>query len=127
MRYSWKKNQKDKLTSKAIGNQAEAQAKDFLIKQGLDIIKTNFFCKGGEIDIIARDNDYLVFIEVKYRKQNQYGNPLEMVTAIKQKKLIHAAQHYLLKLNNTPNCRFDVISIEPDKEEVWIKNAFFIN
>lgn len=111
----------------SIGQQKEQQAKLWLQRKHIQIIADNFRCKGGEIDLIGLSNDELIFFEVKYRKQNNYGHPAEFVTASKQQKLIHAAQTYLLKHPQYQNhaMRFDVITFEgEDTEPNWIENAF---
>lgn len=113
---------------KNIGNKAENIAKSFLESKGYIIITSNFFTKLGEIDIIASDNDYLVFVEVKYRKSLKNGLPREAVNYKKQLHIIKTAQYYLMKNNiyNT-NCRFDVVEIfgNLEKPEInLIQNAF---
>ncbi len=112
-------------TSKSIGDIGEERARDFLQKNGIKIIKSNFKCKVGEIDIIAEDNSSLIFIEVKYRKSDKFGAPSEMVTYHKQKKIILTAQLYLQKHPKLANkaCRFDVISIHQN-DISWIQDAF---
>lgn len=115
--------------SNAIGQQAEAFAKAYLLKQGLGFIQANFHCKLGEIDLIMSDQDSLVFIEVKARKNHHFGSGLDAVNNRKQQKLIKASQFYLQqrRLLEHP-CRFDVISINSDSGQMsieqWLKNAF---
>ncbi|QCU90654.1 YraN family protein [Thiomicrorhabdus sediminis] len=117
-----------------IGQQKEAQAKQWLSQQGLKIIAENYHCKGGEIDLIAIESngsfeDTLVFIEVKYRKQNDFGHPSEFVNANKQRHLIHCAQCYLQQHPQYGHyaMRFDVIGYLADAEQPeWIQNAFGI-
>lgn len=84
----------------------------------------NFRCRSGEIDIIARDGEYLVFCEVKFRTNSRKGGPLEAVTLAKQKKISKCAAYYMMKkgMFDVP-CRFDVIGIS-DREIQLIKNAF---
>ena len=114
-----------------IGALAESEACDFLEKHGLTLIEKNFFVlnaqgkKIGEIDIIMRDKEFLVFIEVKKRGRKDYGDALEMISKQKQSRLIRTAIHYLLRNYSYDKeyCRFDVIGISKDKIE-WIKNAF---
>ena len=92
---------------------------------GNKILERNFRCKIGEIDIIALHKGYLVFIEVKYRKDSAAGHPLEAVDYQKQNKIRYTAQYYMYKNRipeNTP-CRFDVVSILGD-EITLIKDAF---
>lgn len=112
-----------------FGLQAEQEARVFLEQQGLRFESANYFCKSGEIDLIMQDNDYLVFVEVRYRKLSGYGDGVESVTKSKQRKVIRAAKHYLLKHNlyDKVPCRFDVVAASPNDAQriLWIKNAFW--
>ncbi len=114
-------------TTKAIGNAAESRARDYLEQQNLQILEQNYRLRGGEIDIIAKDGKTIVFVEVKYRKNNTFGEPYEAVGQAKQRKLVQTAQHYLLthdkQLKNDYDYRFDVISI-CNFQVTWLKNAF---
>ncbi len=113
--------------SQEIGYAAEDQARRYLIAQGLIWLKSNYRCRLGEIDLIMRDDHYLVFIEVRARHSNQYGGPLASITRNKQQKLIKTAYFYLQAFHgvDTPPCRFDVIAMEGSKSAItWIKNAF---
>ncbi|MFT5421796.1 MAG: putative endonuclease [Candidatus Endobugula sp.] len=125
------------LTAQDIGKKAENAAKEFLQQQGLRIIKENYFCRRGEIDLIMQDTHHLVFIEVKYRRNNHYGSGLEAVTYKKQQKIINTARHYLYKqgLTETNASRFDIVSVYPNTQSDlnsenspfsihWIKHAF---
>lgn len=94
-------------------------------KQGLLIRTRNFRCRSGEIDLIARDGKYLVFIEVKYRHGKGSGAASAAVDRRKQKAVSRAAEFYLVRYGyglDTP-CRFDVIAIDGNHLE-WIRNAF---
>ena len=108
-----------------IGNCYEDMAVAFLQQEGYKIIKRNYYGRHGEIDIIALDGDYLVFLEVKYRFSNHIGSPEEAVTYYKQANIISTAKEYIYK-NGIPEdmpVRFDVVSILDRKIKV-IKNAF---
>jgi putative endonuclease len=115
---------------KAVGDAAEGQALAYLQDQGLTHITSNFQCKLGEIDLIMKTADTLVFVEVKFRSSSRYGQASEMVTASKQKKLINTAAYYLQKTPKFRNfpCRFDVVALKPDSTQEhqinWIPNAF---
>jgi len=100
----------------ALGKQGEDMAADHLLEKGFTIIVRNYRQKTGEIDIIARDNECLVFIEVKTRKSSRFGQPFEAVTTKKQAQISRVALHYMSchKLLDQP-ARFDVISILIDK------------
>lgn len=111
-----------------MGKIGEEQAISYLIEHGYKIKEQNFFCRNGEIDIIAAEEGYLVFIEVKYRTSENTGLPEEAITISKQRKIIKAARCYLYQkglLEETP-CRFDVVTILKDHITI-LKNAFDIN
>lgn len=117
--------------ARTIGFEAEKLAKNHLLAEGLEFIEANYHCRGGEIDLIFKDKNVLLFLEVKLRSNNRFGSAAEMVTLSKQKKIIKAAEHYLLKkhLSDNVQCRFDVIAIDTKNERQatkihWIKNAF---
>ncbi|UCE75297.1 MAG: YraN family protein [Methanomassiliicoccales archaeon] len=95
-----------------LGKEGERVAVQFLKSKQLCIRETNFRCAAGEIDIVAEDDDVIVFVEVKTRRNSNYGLPEEAVHYFKQKKLLQLAMYYLQKeqLQNK-RCRFDVISI----------------
>lgn len=110
-----------------LGYNSEILARKKLVSCGYKIIEKNFSCKLGEIDIIAQDGDTLVFVEVRSRKNCDYGLPQETINYKKQQKLRKLAQYYL-KLKNCVDisCRFDVVAIfyEPEEQVEIIKNAF---
>lgn len=108
------------------GAQAEGIAAAFLARHGLKLIEKNYRCRLGEIDLVLRDGPILVFVEVRLRRNRDYGGAAASITPQKQGKLLRAARHYLQQLGKTPACRFDVVllsaleGVEPE----WIKNAF---
>jgi putative endonuclease len=114
------------LKSKKLGNKGEEIAVDFLKKQGLEIIARNYRNKAGEIDIICREADIFVFIEVKTKMGNQLGTPEEMVGLKKQKKLKQITQMYFMEKEMEPNYRIDVIAVDfsqiPSSIN-WLKSA----
>jgi len=119
--------QTEKDTSTSRGAYAEAEAKRYLQQQGLSFVCANYLCKGGEIDLVMRDEQRLIFVEVRHRKSNRYGSAAESVDNRKQNKLRHAAQHYLQQHPHSGSCRFDVIAITGPvtcNNMDWIKNAF---
>ena len=113
------------MNRRETGTQYEERAAEYLIAQNYQILERNYRIRSGEIDIIARDGTVLVFIEVKYRKNDESGNPLEAVDIRKQKKIIKVARYYLYqkKYGDVP-CRFDVIGICGSHIE-HIKDAFW--
>ncbi len=119
-----------KNTTRATGAITEQFAKHYLMQQGLTFVDENVHCRQGEIDLIMQEGKTLVFVEVKYRKNNQFGGAIAAVSTAKQNKISHCATFYLHKMNlneyNTP-CRFDVIALEGDINQpqvTWLKNAF---
>ena len=112
-------------SSKKIGSRYEQAAADFLQDRGYKILERNFRCPAGEIDIIAREGEYLCFLEVKFRSEKDRGTPQEAVNGRKQRRISRAALYYMMKngLSDTTPCRFDVVGILPEKTTL-IKNAF---
>lgn len=110
---------------RAVGRSYEADAASYLAKQGLVILEQNYRNRQGEIDLIARDGDYLVFIEVKYRKNDRMGSAAEAVDYRKQEKIRHTAGYYLYmhRYGDDVPCRFDVVAITGTRIS-WIKDAF---
>lgn len=107
------------------GADAERLALNHLQGQGLIWVCSNFRCKGGELDLVMRDGEMLVIVEVRYRKSEQYGGALASITPQKQARIVAATQHYVIihKLNHL-SVRFDVVAVSGDKHLHWIKNAF---
>ena len=89
------------------------------------ILRHNYRCRQGEIDLIAKDGEYLVFIEVKYRSQNRAGYSLDAVNLAKQKKISQVARYFLTAEYHCTEipCRFDVVGIDGDSLH-WVKDAF---
>lgn len=112
-----------KQTSKQIsGAAAEDEALAFLLKQGMLEVERNFRCKGGEIDLIMRERDTIVFVEVRKRSKGDFGGALASITRTKQRRLIIAAQVFLQRYRTPPACRFDVIGYDGEQMS-WLKNA----
>lgn len=122
------------VSTREQGDYTESLACQYLENKGFKLIERNFNCRLGEIDLIMQDNDVLVFVEVRYRRNNNYGSGADSITNNKQSKLIKAASVYLqkhTKLNKYP-ARFDVVSITGSVETSnlnkinfdWIENAF---
>ena len=106
------------------GTEAELDAQHYLQTQGLQPLTRNHRCRGGEIDLVMRHADALVFVEVRLRRNPAYGGALASVDRRKQQRLVRAAQHYL-QHNPWPGpCRFDVVGIDAAGHYSWIRNAF---
>lgn len=111
---------------RSVGRKYELLAFEYLQKKNYEILEQNFQNRYGEIDIIAKDGDILVFVEVKYRASNRYGDPLEAVHPAKQKKISRVAFGYYnssIKAKGL-SCRFDVIAVYGNERIVHIENAF---
>ena len=113
------------INKRSIGNAYEEQTVAFLKSTGIQILDRNFYTKFGEIDIVAKEENYLCFVEVKYRKNAYAGDPLESVTLMKQKKISNSARYYLLTHPRYQGLqiRFDVVAILGD-EVNFVRNAF---
>lgn len=113
------------MNKRELGSEKEALAADYLIARGFRILERNFRCRIGEIDLIAEEGEYLVFIEVKYRKGRGAGLPEDAVTMKKQRTISRVAMYYLTtrkKRTDLP-CRFDVVAI--DGEEIRLHRDAF--
>lgn len=108
-----------------IGATYEERVAKYLSDQGYRILERNFRCRIGEIDLIAEENKILVFLEVKYRKSNRYGNPAEAVTPAKQRTICRVADFYRMSRQIPESCsyRFDVVAILGDQVLIY-KDAF---
>ena len=104
---------------------AEALAARYLEGHGLTVVARNFRTRRGEIDLIVRDGDTLVFVEVRLRRSASYGGAAESITAAKRARLVAAAQFYLLGARDAPPCRFDAVlldTLDPARVD-WRKNV----
>jgi putative endonuclease len=123
------KAEKPAPTAKSLlGKRAEELTAEELRGRGWEIVETNFRCRGGEIDIIARDGSTLVFVEVRSRRRDDFMSPAESVDYRKQQKIIRAAEYYLYTKQLDCDCRFDVSEVlfergKPVSVEI-IKGAF---
>lgn len=106
------------------GEQSEQWASKYLLAQGLTEISRNYRCRYGELDLIMRDQQTLVIVEVRYRENDVYGGALESITARKQSRIITTTQHYLANHPYAGPIRFDVIAISGANNIQWVKNAF---
>ena len=126
------------ITTKSRGDDAEAAALEHLLRSGLNLVETNYRTPGrggGEIDLIMRCTDgTLVFVEVRQRSSTSYGGAAASIGAVKQRRIIFAARHYLMRFASLPPCRFDVVLVQgtPGKEGTespvvqieWMQAAF---
>jgi len=110
------------------GARAEALAAMFLTARGLTIVARNFRCRRGEIDLIARDGETLVFVEVRLRSRRDFGGAAASITAAKRARIAAAALYYLGRLRHTPPCRFDAVlfdGIDADRIE-WLQDIMAV-
>jgi len=114
----------------ALGREGEAAARAYLERRGVRILVQNFRCAAGEIDLIGRTRDTLVFIEVKTRTSDAYGPPQLAVHLKKQRQIVRAAQWFLAeqRVPEVP-CRFDVVAVTLAPGDArptvdWVQNAF---
>lgn len=114
-------------STKQLGDQAEDLALAHLQRAGLRLLERNYRTPGrggGEIDLIMRAADgTCVFVEVRRRASSSHGGAAASVSWTKQKRLVFAARHYLLRLRTVPPCRFDVVAVQADGIE-WLPGAF---
>ena len=103
----------------AVGASAETAATRLLLDRGYSIVERNFRCPAGELDVIARDGDVLVFVEVRSRTDPDHGHAAEMVDAQKQRQVARVAAHYLaLREPSYEEARFDVVAITSGEVEL---------
>ncbi|MGF6905574.1 YraN family protein [Fusobacterium sp. PH5-44] len=113
------------MNKRETGNIYEKQAESIIINKGYHILKKNYKNRRGEIDIIASINREIVFIEVKYRKTNLYGEGLESINKNKMRKIFYTALYYISQNNLRDfSYRFDCISFL-DNEVKWLKNVIW--
>lgn len=121
----------DQITTKRRGDAAEALALAHLQARGLRLLTANFRTPGrggGEIDLVMRTPDgTVVFVEVRQRSSAKFGGAGASISAVKQRRIIFAARHYLMRLATTPPCRFDVVLVQGaagTEELEWLQGAF---
>lgn len=107
------------------GEAAESLAAEFLRSRGLVIAERNYRCRFGEIDLVAREGTTVVFVEVRRRASEAYGGAAESITAVKRRRLLAAARHYLAHARGPAPCRFDAVLIRGEPPRIdWIRDAF---
>lgn len=113
------------MNTRKIGTDKETLAAEYLSARGMRIVERNFRCRQGEVDIIGHHDGYLVFVEVKYRKNAEKGTALEAVDIRKQRRICRTADfyRYLHRCGENTPVRYDVLAIQGE-EISWIPNAF---
>jgi len=117
------------MAAQGSGALVERAACEHLQQQGLALLARNFRSRSGEIDLIMRDGDCVVFVEVRYRASSQFGGGAVSVDHRKRRKIIHTAEYFLLRNPHLGKfaCRFDVIAATGSTQQpdlTWIRNAF---
>jgi putative endonuclease len=114
-------------TTKQAGDAGEDRALAHLVAAGLKLLARNYRTPGrggGEIDLVMRDaGGTVVFVEVRQRSSSRFGGAAASVSYFKQRRIVFAARHYLMRLTQQPPCRFDVVSVESGGIE-WLRGAF---
>ncbi len=105
-----------------LGKKGETIAKDYLLEKSYTILEKNWRYLKAEVDLIVQNDDFIVFVEVKTRSSNNYGDPESFVSDKQQKLIINAANHYIIKNNIEREARFDVISIIISNKTECIKH-----
>jgi putative endonuclease len=114
----------DDRTTIEVGATGEDRAVDHLVQRGMRIVERNYRCRVGELDVVARDGDVLVFVEVRSRRSAKYGNALDAVSWAKRRKVTKVAQAYLASRRpRFARARFDVVAITGD-ELVHVRDAW---
>ncbi|MGQ5632090.1 YraN family protein [Enterobacter cloacae] len=119
-------NRPCQLSRKETGDAWELKARRWLEGKGLRFIAANVRGRGGEIDLIMKEGQVIVFVEVRYRQSSRFGGAAASVTPAKQHKLLQTAHLWLARHNgsfDTVDCRFDVLAFTGNEIE-WLKNAF---
>jgi len=114
-------------SSQREGTAGERTAEQYLVSQGLQTVTRNYHCRTGELDLVMRQGNVLVFVEVRVRRHRGFGGALASVDSRKQRRLILAAQHYLQQTHWDGPCRFDVVGLDGHDRPEWISNAFDAN
>ena len=112
--------------AQATGGDAEDRAAALLARHGLAIVDRNYRTRLGEIDLIAREGDCLVFVEVRSRAGDAFGDALESIGPRKVSRIVAAARQYLSNFVRLPPCRFDVVALDAG-EPRWIRDAFDVS
>lgn len=116
-----------RTTRQRDGDAAEQRALEALVARGCRLLARNVRCRMGEIDLVMRDGDAVVFVEVRRRSRDGWGGAAASVDAAKRARILRAAQWWLLRHYGDgawPPCRFDVVTFEPDGRGRWLRAAF---
>lgn len=109
---------------KALGRKGEKLAEKYLRGKGMKLLARNYRTPFGEADLLMKDGEEIVFVEVKTRSSDAYGTPAEAVAAAKRKRYLDVAAFYWKQTGEEPNARFDVVEVWADGRIEHLKNAF---
>ena len=112
-----------KTPAQVAGSASEERAAEFLARRGLAIVSRNYRTRLGEVDLVAREGDVLVFVEVRMRAADRFGGALASITPRKQRRIAAAASMFLRSFRRPPRCRFDVVALDGDAIR-WLRGAF---
>jgi putative endonuclease len=112
-----------RTAAQASGADAEQAAENCLVRGGLEIVARNYRTRFGEIDLVARDGETLVFVEVRMRSSGGFGGAAASIDSRKRSRIVSAARQFLSRLGRNPPCRFDVVTVEGGTP-TWIRGAF---
>lgn len=119
--------EKDHLKTTDRGRQTERACRDYLSSQGLQPVEQNYRTRSGEIDLIMRDGNTLVFVEVRYRKNGLFGSAIESVDYNKQGRILRTVSQYCQQHNIDQAIRIDIVGMSTDRDGryhfEWIQNA----
>ncbi len=111
-----------RTAKRATGDDFEDRALTFLQSHGLRLVARNWQCATGEIDLVMREAETLVFVEVRKRNSTLYGSALQSITSSKASRIVRTASNYLSRLPSPPQSRIDAVSFDANNEPVWTKN-----
>lgn len=104
------------------GIEGENLALSFLEKQGLTLVERNWHCRYGELDLVMKEGAVYVFVEVKYRKNDQFGGAINSISSAKCAKLMRTAELYLQTNQINNSCRVDGVFLQDNQAPIWLKN-----
>ena len=112
-----------RTAAQSSGADAEQAAENCLVRHGMQIVARNYRTRFGEIDLVARDGETLVFVEVRLRSNPRFGGAAASIDGHKRARIVSAARQFLSRLGRNPPCRFDVVTLDGGSPQ-WIRAAF---
>jgi putative endonuclease len=115
-----------RTAAQSSGASAEQSAENCLVRAGLEIVARNYRTRFGEIDLVARDGETLVFVEVRMRSSERFGGAAASIDSHKRSRIVSAAHQFLSRLGRNPPCRFDVVTVDGGSP-TWMRAAFEVS